>query len=84
MLTGRKKELWDKAEDERRRCERWLREFMRDGQPRFATKDELRDAAMRELRISKNSFDAAWIGAIEDMGRHDWYEPLRRRRHVRN
>ena len=33
---------------------------------------------MRELKISKNSFDAAWIAAIEDAGRHDWYEPLRR------
>jgi hypothetical protein len=34
---------------------------------------------MRELKISKNSFDAAWIAAIEDTGRHDWYEPFRRK-----
>jgi hypothetical protein len=48
-------------------------------QPNFLTKDELREAAMRELDISKNSFDFARIDAIETTGRHDWYEPLRRR-----
>jgi hypothetical protein len=52
---------------------------MRDNHPKFLTKAELREAAMRELQISKNSFDFAWIKAIEDTGRHDWYEPLRRR-----
>jgi hypothetical protein len=80
MLKGRKKELWDKAEDERRRCEEWLRQFMREGQPKLATKAELREVGMRELKISKSSFDAAWIGAIEDTGRQDWYEPLRAKR----
>jgi putative tryptophan/tyrosine transport system substrate-binding protein len=40
---------------------------------------ELRAAAMRELKVSKNSFDFAWIDAIERTGRRDWYEPLRRR-----
>jgi hypothetical protein len=29
--------------------------------------------------VSKSSFDFAWIDAIERAGRHDWYEPLRRR-----
>lgn len=52
---------------------------MRGNQPKFLTKAELRDAAMRELKVSKNSFNFAWISAIEDTGRHDWYEPLRRR-----
>jgi predicted RNA-binding protein associated with RNAse of E/G family len=42
-------------------------------------KDELRDAAMRERKVSKNAFDFAWIDAIERAGQHDWYEPLRRR-----
>ncbi len=80
MLKGREKELWDKAEDERRRCEEWLRQLTRDGQPKLATKAELREVATRELQISKSSFDAAWIGAIEDTGRQDWYEPLRGKR----
>ena len=83
MLKGRKKELWEKAEEERRRCELWLLKFMRDGQPKLATKAELREIAMRELKISKNSFDAAWIGAIESAGRQDWYEPLRGRQQTR-
>jgi hypothetical protein len=52
---------------------------MRDGQPKFLTKTELREAAMRQLKVSKNSFDFAWIDAIERTGSHDGYEPLRRR-----
>ena len=78
MQKGRKKELWDKAEAERRRCRQWLLDYMRPCQPKRVSKAALRDAAMRELKISKNSFDAAWIAAIEETGRHDWYEPLRR------
>ena len=83
MTNSRKQELWDKAEDERRRCERWLLGFIRDGQPKTLTKTELRETAMRELKISKASFDSAWIGAIETSGRHDWYEPLRRKPQTR-
>jgi hypothetical protein len=49
---------------------------MQNNQPKFLTKDELRRAAMRELNVSKLSFDMGWIMAIEDAGRHDWYEPL--------
>jgi hypothetical protein len=52
---------------------------MQANQPKFLTKDELREAAMRELNVSKNSFDFGWMSAIEDTGRHDWYEPLRGR-----
>ena len=53
--------------------------FMQNNQPKFLTKDELRSAAMRELNVSKSAFDFGWMAAIEDTGRHDWYEPLRRR-----
>ncbi len=80
MLKGQNRELWDKAEDQRRRCEEWLRQFMRDGQPKLATKAELREVAMRELQISKSSFGTGWIGSIEATGRQDWYEPLRGKR----
>jgi hypothetical protein len=55
-----------------------------DGQPKFATKDELCSAAMRELNVSKSSFNFAWIDAIETSRRTDWYEPLRRRTHTKN
>lgn len=83
MLKGRKKELWDKAEAERQKCRQWLLAYIRPGQPKRTTKAALRDAAMRELKISKTSFDAAWIGAIEQTGRHDWYEPMRRNKRTR-
>jgi len=53
--------------------------FMRNNQPKFLTKDELRSAAMRELNVSKNAFDFGWMAAIEDTRRYDWYEPLRKR-----
>ena len=77
MLTGRKKELSDEAE--RRQCQHWLMRFVRDGQPKTLTKAELREAAMRELKILKHPFDFAWIWVIEENGREDWYEPLRGR-----
>jgi hypothetical protein len=79
MTKTRSQELSEKAQEEQRRCRDWLLKFMRGNEPKFLTKAELRDAAMRELKVSKNSFDFAWILAIEDTGRHDWYEPLRRR-----
>ncbi|HEY3656070.1 MAG TPA: hypothetical protein VGL34_13980 [Steroidobacteraceae bacterium] len=76
--------LTERADAERRRCRGWLLPFMQNNQPKFLTKDELRIAAMRELEVSKLSFDIGWIMAIEDTGRHDWYEPLRRRLRVKS
>jgi hypothetical protein len=38
---------------------------MQGKRQKFLTKAELREAAMRELKVSKNSFDFVWIGAIE-------------------
>jgi hypothetical protein len=79
MSKSRKQELSEKASEEQRRCCDWLLKFMPGNHPKFLTKAELREAAMSELKVSKNSFDFAWIIAIEDTGRHDWYEPLRGR-----
>lgn len=79
MTKSRSQELSEKAAAERQRCRDWLLPFMQNGQPKFLTKDELRVAAMRQLNVSKSSFGFAWIDAIETTGRHDWYEPLRRR-----
>jgi hypothetical protein len=76
--------LQEKAAHERQRCSVWPLRFMQNDQPRFSTKDELRAAAMRELGVSRNSFDFAWINAIEMTGRHDWYEPLRGRSRTRS
>jgi hypothetical protein len=79
MKTSRSQELSEKFAEERQRCRDWLVPYMQNNQPKFLTKDELRVAAMRELNVSKNAFDFGWIATIEDMGRHDWYEPLRKR-----
>lgn len=79
MVKCRSEQLAEKAADEQRRCREWLLPFMQNSQPKFLTKNELRDAAMRELKVSKNSFDIAWIMTIDETGRNDWYEPLRRR-----
>jgi hypothetical protein len=84
LMSKRNQELYEKAAEERRRCCDWLLPFLRDNQPKFLTKAELRDAAIRELKVSKKSFDFAWIEAIEQTGRHDWYEPLRRRPRVKS
>jgi hypothetical protein len=80
---ARKRELMEKARAEERLCENWLLPFMQQGRPKFATKAELRAAAIRQFGVSKSSFDRAWIGAIIETGREDWYEPLRQRRKVR-
>jgi hypothetical protein len=83
-IKARNQELSEKADDERRRRRDWLLPFMRDNQPKFLTKNELRAAAVRELNVSKNSFDFAWIDAIERTGRHDWHNPLRRRSWIKS
>ena len=77
MTPSRAEELSRKAADERRHCRDWLLPFMEEGRPRVATKAELCVVAMRELGVSKSSFDFAWIDAIERTGRHDWYLPIR-------
>jgi hypothetical protein len=79
VVKSRSQQLYEKAEEERQRCYHWLLPFLRENQPKFLTKAELREAAVRELKVSKNSFDFAWIETIEQTGRYDWYEPLRRR-----
>jgi hypothetical protein len=37
------------AHEERHRCRDWLLRFMKGNQPKFPTKAELRNAAIREL-----------------------------------
>jgi hypothetical protein len=63
--------LSEKAEAERRRCGDWLIPSC------SACRGE------RQLHVAKSPFDFAWIDAIEKTGRHDWYEPLRRRLHTK-
>ncbi|HZR61571.1 MAG TPA: hypothetical protein VFA80_11555 [Xanthobacteraceae bacterium] len=84
MAKTRKEELSERFTEQWRQCRDWLLPFMQDNQPKFLTKDELRSAAMRELKVSKHAFDFGWMAAIEDSGRRDWYEPLRRRPRTKN
>jgi hypothetical protein len=84
MTKSRRQELSEIFSEQWQRSRDWLLPFMQNNRPKFLTKVELRDAAMRELKVSKNAFDFGWMAAIEDTGRHDWYEPLRRRPRVKS
>jgi hypothetical protein len=77
-------EISQKAHEERHRCRDWLLRFMKGNQPKFLTKAELRNAAILELNVSKNSFGCRWIEAIEEAGRQDWYTRLRRRMRIKS
>lgn len=46
-------ELSTKAADERRRARLWLLQFIGEGKPRYATKSELREAAIRQLVVPR-------------------------------
>lgn len=78
-MTSRKT-LYQEAEAKRRECREWLKRYMASGRPKPMTKNELFDLAKREIGISRAGFDEAWIWAIEETGREDWYEPTRSRR----
>lgn len=53
------------------------------GSPKALTKEQYRQLALAELgAISKASFNEAWICAIEESQRQDWYEPKRSRKEV--
>ena len=63
MTKSRRQQLFQTFAEQWKSCRDWLLPFMQDNQPKFLTKDELRDAAMRELKVSKNAFDFARIDA---------------------
>ena len=57
-------------------CRDWLLNIMASSSVKTQTKDELRAEAMERFKVSKKSFDGAWILAIEKTGNRHWYEPL--------
>ena len=68
----------DKALRDQKRCRDWLMPHMALGSPKLFTKERYRELALAELGpMSKASFDEAWIWAIEDSRRPDWYGPKR-------
>jgi len=74
--------LMDKAIADRMRCRDWLFPHMIDGRPKAFTKAQYQQMAMAQLGVSKAVFNDAWIGAIEDAGRHDWYDPSPRTKRI--
>jgi hypothetical protein len=84
MTKTRQQELSQRFTEQWRRSRDWLLPFMQDNQPKFLTKEELRLAAIRELKVSKSAFNFGWMAAINDSGRYDWYEPLRKRLKVKS
>ena len=79
MTSSRGRELFERADEERRRCRDWLSKFHAGQTAKVFDESRAREAAMRDLKVSKKSFDSGWIEAIGQSGRHDWYKPLRRR-----
>ena len=68
--------MMDKAIAQRQRIKDWLLPNMADGKPKAFTKEQYRQLAAADLgSFSKAAFDHAWIAAIEDSGRQDWYDP---------
>ena len=84
MTKPRREELSERFTEQWHRSRDWLLPFMQDNRPKFATKDELRIAAIRELKVSKSAFNFGRMAAINETGRDDWYEPLRKRSKVKS
>ena len=74
--TSHARASYDKAEAERKLVRDWLTSLMKASSPKTRTKSDLCAEAMMRFKVSKSSFDAAWIGAIEQTGNTHWYDPL--------
>ena len=48
MTKTRSQELWEKADEQRRRCREWLLPAYARDQSKFLTKAELHEAALRD------------------------------------
>jgi len=84
MTHPARQAIIDKALADRERCRDWLAPLIANGQPKAFTKEQYRQMARAELGdISKAAFDFAWIWAIEQADRHDWYEPKVRTKETR-
>ena len=84
MTHPSRQAMMEKAIAERQRICDWLLPHMKDGKPKAFTKDQYRLLAVSELGpFSKAAFDHAWISAIEDTGRQDWYDPKTRHKETR-
>lgn len=74
----------DKAIEERRRVIDWLLPHTAEDKAKAFTKEQYRQLASADLGpFSKAAFDHAWISAIENSGRLDWYDSKPRRKETR-
>jgi hypothetical protein len=76
--------MMDQAIAERRRVADWLLPHMAEDKAKAFTKEQYRQLALADLGpFSKAAFDHAWISAIEESRRQDWYMPKPRRKETR-
>ncbi len=81
MTHPARQAMMDKAIAQRQRIKEWLLPHMAVGKAKAFTKEQYRQLASADLGpFSKAAFDHAWIAAIEDSGRQDWYDPKPRRK----
>ncbi len=79
-MSPHRRRLYEQAEQRRKLCEEWLVFLMAKSREKIATKQELRNEAMKRWGLSKKAFDAGWIRAIEATGNYDWYDPMLKRK----
>jgi len=77
-VSPKQKALSEAAEAQRKLCLDWLLYIMAKSPVRTRTKEDLRTEAIERFKVSKQSFDFAWIWAIEETGNRHWYDPLPR------
>lgn len=84
MINPSRQAMMDIAIAERQRIKEWLLPYMVGGKAKAFTKAQYRQLAAEDLgEFSKASFDHAWISAIEDSDRQDWYDPKPRRKETK-
>jgi len=79
-LSPYNQHLHDEAKKQQKLCKDWLILLMGQSREKPATKEILRNEAIKRWGVSKGAFDKAWIGAIETTGNHHWYQSSPRRK----
>jgi hypothetical protein len=69
-MTPSQRQLYEKAERERILVSNWILELMTQSRDKPATKNALREIAVKRFGVSKSSFDHGWNMAVWRTG-HD-------------
>jgi len=78
-MTPSQRQLYEKAERERKLVCDWILELMTQSRDKPAIKNALREIAIKRFGVSKSSFDRGWNMAIIKSGNEHWWEPMPRR-----